>query len=84
MGTAETLAIVAAGVFFPLLYFGFAILTYVIHGLLRDTDNQLRKPHRMGSMSLSPLYMAGLMWSLVIAEIGGFVVLFYGVLVAVL
>lgn len=70
--------------FFPLLYFGFAILTYIIHGALRDTDNQLEKPHRLGGMTVSPLSMAVTMWSLVIAEIGGFVVLFYGVLVAVL
>jgi hypothetical protein len=28
--------------------------------------------------------MAGFMWSLIVAEIGGFVVLFYGVLAAIL
>lgn len=70
--------------FFPLLYFAIAILTYIIHGALRDTDNQLQKPHRIGSIGISSLSMAGLMWSLIAAEIGGFLVLFYGVLVALL
>lgn len=69
---------------FPLLYFGFAILTYIVHGVLGDTDNQLKKPHRLGNKTMSPISMAGLMWSLIAAEIGGFLVLFYGVLVAVL
>lgn len=26
----------------PLLFFASAIMTYIIHGLLRDTDNQLQ------------------------------------------
>ena len=30
-------------------YFGIAILVYVVHALLQDTDNQLRAPHRLGT-----------------------------------
>lgn len=65
-----------------LLFFAMAIVTYLIHGVLADTDNQLKRPHRLGKHRL-PSAMIGLfMWSLVIAEVGGFLVLFYGVLQA--
>ena len=69
---------------FPVLYFGIAILTYIVHGALQDTDNQLRPPFRLGGGTMPAPMMAGFMWSLIVAEIGGFVVLFYGVLVAIL
>ena len=77
--TVEVVALAAV-----LFYFAAAILTYFIHGVLKDTDNQLRPPFRMGSMEMSRGGIAFYMWSLVAAEIGGFLVLFYGVLVAVL
>jgi hypothetical protein len=71
-------------VFFPVIYFAYAIAIYIIHGFLQDTENQLAPPFRMGSMILPPAFVALSMWSLVVAEIGGFVVLFYGVLAALL
>ena len=58
---------------FPLAYFALAILSYIVQGVKQETDNQLRN---------APPSTAWFMWSLVVAEIGGFVVLFYGVLVA--
>lgn len=70
-------------VLMPVIYFGYAILTYVIHGALKDTDNQLRQPFRMGGMILPSAFISVSMWSLVVAEIGGFLVLFYGVVLAV-
>ncbi len=66
-----------------LLYFAIAIFTYFIHGLLQDTDNQLRRPFRLGSLELPPAAMSVNMWMLIIAEIGGFLILFYGVLLAI-
>jgi len=63
----------------PLAFFAFAITTYVIHGVLRDTDNQLERPHRLGRHVLPPVVIAAFMWMLIIAEIGGFAVLFAGV-----
>lgn len=60
------------------IYFALAIGTYVIHGLLKDTDNQLRRPHRLGKMSLPSFLIQGFMWSLIIAEVGGTVVLLVG------
>ena len=68
---------------FPLIYFASAIVTYIVHGALRDTDNQLRPPFRLGRGTLPAPMMSIFMWSLIVAEIGGFVVLFYGVVVAI-
>lgn len=65
---------------FPLLFFGAAISTYVLHGLLRDTDNQLARPHRLGAFTLPGLLLHGFMAALILAEIGGFLVLFAGML----
>ncbi len=56
-------------------YFAIAILTYVIHGLRKDTDNQVH------NMSASATVF---MWSLVAGEIGGFLIIFYGLLAALL
>ena len=62
----------------PLLFFALAIQTYILHGILRDTDNQLQHPHRLGSMTLPGVLLHGFMWTLALAEIGGFAVLLYG------
>ena len=56
-------------------YFAVAIMTYVIHGWKEDTDNQVRN---MGTAATV------FMWSLVVAEIGGFLIIFYGLLTALL
>lgn len=68
----------AAGV--PLLFFAAAIGTYMVHGLLRDTDNQLRRPHRLGAATLPPLAIQAFMVALAAGEIGGFAILLYGFL----
>lgn len=68
----------AAGL--PLLFFALAISAYVLHGLLRDTDNQLRPPHRLGTWTLPRFAIHGFMWLLAAAEIGGVAVLLYGFL----
>jgi hypothetical protein len=59
-------------------YFGIAIFTYIAHALLQDTDNQLRAPFKLGSTTVPRPMIEALMWSLIAAEVGGFVVLFYG------
>jgi hypothetical protein len=64
----------------PLLFFAAAIGTYMVHGLLRDTDNQLRKPHRLGQYTLPPWLIHGFMGALVVGEIGGFLILLWGFL----
>lgn len=60
------------------IYFALAIGTYVIHGALKDTDNQLRSPHRLGPMTLPRFLIQVFMWSLILAEIGGTLVLLAG------
>lgn len=64
----------------PLLFFALAISSYILHGILRDTDNQLRSPHRLGSGTVSGLLIHGFMCMLVIGEVGGFAILFWGFL----
>lgn len=75
---SATVNLIAAAL--PLAFFALAIGGYVLHGLLRDTDNQFEKPHRVGPMTLHPALLAGFMWALMAAEIGGFLVLFVGFL----
>lgn len=48
--------------------------------VMTDTDNQLRKPHRLGKGTLPGGLMVVFMWALIVGEIGGFLVLFYGVI----
>lgn len=72
--SAWTLVFAAA----PILFFALAVGTYLIHGLLRDTDNQLRSPHRLGRRTLPPVLVHGFMVALIIAEVGGFLALFGG------
>lgn len=62
----------------PIVFFAQAVLLYAVHGWLRDTDNQLRKPHVLGRSTLPNALVTGSMWMLVAAEIGGFVVLLAG------
>lgn len=64
----------------PLAFFALAIGGYVLHGVLGDTDNQFRRPHMMGAWRLPQHALAAFMVLLVLAEIGGFVVLFAGML----
>jgi hypothetical protein len=64
----------------PLAFFALAIGGYIVHGVLRDTDNQFVKPHRVCTLPLPRHGIAMFMWALMAAEIGGFVVLFAGTL----
>lgn len=60
------------------LFYALAVGSYVLHGLLKDTQNQLRRPHRMGPLTLPGFLMVGFMLLLILAEVGGFGVLFVG------
>ncbi len=62
------------------LYFSLAVFSYALHGALRDTDNQLERPHRLGKTTIADRVMRGFMASLITAEIGGFLVIFSGYL----
>ncbi len=64
----------------PLLFFASAILSYMIHGWLRDTDNQLRRPHVLGRREVPAAQVQVYMLALILGEVGGFAVLLYGFL----
>lgn len=64
-------------------FFALAVGTYVVHGVLDDTENQLARPHKLGARELPPALIVAFMVSLIVAEAGGFAVLFYGVLSSV-
>jgi hypothetical protein len=55
----------------PLLFFALAVATYLRLGFQNETDNQFREQHP----SLRPAMRA-----LIVAEVGGFVILFLGFL----
>ena len=77
---SETVNLIAVA--FPLFFFTVAIATYIVHGTIRDTDNQFQKPYRLGKLYLPPLVFHLMIWLLILSEIGGFVVLFVGFLQA--
>ena len=61
-------------------YFATAVISYFVHGIKQDTRNQLQLPEKDQQTPVQrmiPLYM----WTLIAAEIGGFLVLFYGVII---
>lgn len=61
----------------PIVFFFAAVFTYLVHGWLNDTRNQLAKPHRLGQLTLPGWMIHGFMGALAIVEIVG-----AGVLVA--
>ncbi len=79
---SNTVEFVAVGAI--LIYFASAIFIYFVHGLLQDTDNQLRRPFHVGKVNVPSNFISVFMWTLIAAEVGGFLVLFYGVIIVVL
>lgn len=65
-------------------YFAVSVLGYAVHGALRDTDNQLQRPHRLGRHTIASRVMTGFMVSLIVVEIGGFLVVLTGFVAAAL
>lgn len=64
----------------PIIYFASAVASYALHGVLQDTDNQLRRPHTLGQHTLPGGLIRAYMWGLIVAEIGGLLVLVAGVI----
>ncbi|PIB92575.1 hypothetical protein [Caulobacter sp. FWC2] len=67
-----------AAVATPVLFFALAVLSYAIHGVFGDTDNQLRRPHRLGRGQVHSAAISLFIYALTAGEIGGFLVLFAG------
>jgi hypothetical protein len=68
-GFSSTVNLIAA--FAVIAFFVGAIVTYLVHGLRRDTENQFRQGE--GPPGLHPF-----MWALIAVELTGFAVLFAG------
>ncbi|MCB9644657.1 MAG: hypothetical protein H6728_16405 [Myxococcales bacterium] len=68
----------AWGVGVAIFFFATAQSTYIIHGLLRDTENQLQRPHQLGKSHVPSPLIHGYMILLILGEIGGFLVVFTG------
>lgn len=65
-----------------LVFFSFSILSYVLHGILKDTTNQFKQPHRLGQYSLPKILMRVLMILLVIGEVGATSILLIGLVLS--
>ena len=61
-----------------LFFFSMSILVYIIHGMLKDTTNQFKQPHKLGQWSIPRWCMTFLMLSLIMVELGGTAVLLLG------
>src|SRR5215470_8697919 len=66
LGATGTLCAVAV----PILFFASAIAMYIVHGILRATDNQLRRPHVLGRGQVSGAVIGVYMTALMVGEIG--------------
>lgn len=62
----------------PVAFFASAVAAYALHGVLADTDNQLRRPHRLGRGHVHGRIMSLYIYALIVGEIGGFLVLLSG------
>ena len=65
-----------------LFFFSFSILSYVLHGWLKDTSNQFKQPHQMGRWHLPKWMLSSAMIFLVIGELGATAGLLLGAILA--
>ena len=63
-----------------IFFFSFAIISYVLHGMLKDTSNQFKKPHRLGKFEVHSLLMMIAMISLIAGELISTLILIMGVI----
>lgn len=52
-----------------LLFFSFSILSYILHGYLKDTTNQFKQPNRLGRWQLPSWILSVAMLLLVLGEV---------------
>ena len=67
-----------------LAFFSFSILSYILHGLLKDTTNQFKQPHQIAAWTLPSWCMSLVMLLLIMAELGGTSVLLLGAIYGLL
>lgn len=59
-------------------FFACAFASYIVHGIMADTGNQLARPHRLGSHTIDDRMVTLFMSALICAEMGGVILLFVG------
>lgn len=64
-----------------LFFFSFSILSYVLHGWLKDTTNQFKQPHQMGRWHLPKWMLSSAMIFLIIGELGATAGLLLGTMI---
>ena len=65
-----------------IIFFSFSILSYVVHGWIKDTTNQFKQPHQLGTFQLPNWLLRSAMLLLVIGEIIATGVLLLGTILA--
>lgn len=73
---SETINLIC--VILNLAFFSFSIGAYILHGMLKDTTNQFKKPHQLGKVQLPGILMTFAMIGLIVAELGGTGILLWG------
>jgi len=64
-----------------IFFFSFSILSYVLHGWLKDTTNQFKQPHQMGRWHLPKWTLSSAMILLVIGEVAATAGLLLGTMI---
>ncbi len=77
-------AVIFICVILNLAFFSFSILSYILHGLLKDTTNQFKQPHQIATRTLPSWCMSLAMLLLIVAELGGTSVLLLGAIYGLL
>ena len=67
-----------------LAFFSFSILSYILHGRLKDTSNQFKQQHQIAAWILPSWCMSLAMLLLILAELGGTSVLLLGAIYGLL
>lgn len=61
-----------------LFFFAMSVLIYILHGVLKDTTNQFKQPHKIGRLDLPGWCITLMMLSLIIVELGATTLLLWG------
>lgn len=77
-------AVNLVAVIVPVAFFASAVALYAVHGVLRDTDNMLGRPHRLGRNVVPGSLVSSYIYLLLAGELGGFLALFVGALTGLL
>ena len=67
-----------------LVFFSLSIAAYILHGVLKDTHNQFKVPHQLGTRQIPTGLMHAAMQLLIVAEVGATGLLLCGMILGLL